>query len=89
MRQPLRWAALLCLTVCLASGIGKQADELDPILRTDFARLQRVIQPDLNQSSWRDVNWLTDVTAARARAARENKPILVFMAADGSPLGRT
>ena len=31
----------------------------------------------------------SNVTEARQRSVAENKPILIFTAADGSPLGRT
>jgi hypothetical protein len=93
MRQPLRWAALAGLTLCLASGARSTATgqkaKLSPISNAEFARLTREIKPKRGQSTWREVSWLTDVTEARRRAAREGKPILVFMAADGSPLGRT
>jgi hypothetical protein len=56
---------------------------------TDFDRLHTLIQPQPGESPWREVNWLTNVTEARQRSLAENKPIIIFTAADGSPLGRT
>lgn len=56
---------------------------------SDFARLHKEIQPTPGESPWREINWLTNVTEARKRSVAENKPILIFTAADGSPLGRT
>ena len=55
----------------------------------DFARLHSLIKPQPGESPWREMNWLTNVTEARQRAVAENKPIVIFTAADGSPLGRT
>lgn len=47
------------------------------------------IHPQPGESPWREVPWLTDVTEARQRAIAEDKPLIFFTAADGSPLGRT
>ena len=55
----------------------------------DFARLQAAIRPEPDESPWRDVDWMTSILGARQRAAAEGKPVLVFTAADGSPLSRT
>lgn len=55
----------------------------------DFDRLQKAIKPQPGESPWREIRWLTNVTEARKRSIAENKPILIFTAADGSPLGRT
>jgi hypothetical protein len=55
----------------------------------DLDRLLGAVKPQPGESPWREITWLTDVTEARARSVAEDKPILVFTAADGSPLGRT
>ncbi len=70
----------------LAIPVG---DELPPIPPDDFARLQSAIRPQPGESLWRDIPWLTSVREARERAVREDKPIVIFTAADGSPLSRT
>ena len=54
-----------------------------------FDRPRGPIQPPKGESPWRDIKWLTNVTEARRRAMAEDKPLLIFTAADGSPLGRT
>lgn len=64
------------------------ADE-QPIPHTDLDRLLSVIKPQPGESPWREIDWLTDVTEARRRAIAEDKPLVIFTAADGSPLGRT
>ena len=36
-----------------------------------------------------EIDWVTNITEARRRAAAEDKPLIIFTAADGSPLSRT
>lgn len=55
----------------------------------DFDRLFELIKPQPGESPWREVEWFTDVTEARSRSVAEDKPLVIFTAADGSPLGRT
>lgn len=59
------------------------------IPREDFPRLYESIKPQPGESPWRRIPWMTNIRAARARAVAEDKPIVIFTAADGSPLGRT
>jgi len=54
-----------------------------------FERLHRLILPQTGESPWREIDWIVNITEARKRAIMEDKPILIFTAADGSPLGRT
>ena len=65
------------------------AERVPQIQADDFDRLHAMIQPCPGESPWRDIAWLTNVTEARRRAVAENKPLVIFTAADGSPLGRT
>jgi hypothetical protein len=62
---------------------------LQAIPVADFGRLFEMIRPQPGESPWREVDWLTDVTEARRRSVAEDKPLVIFTAADGSPLGRT
>ncbi len=55
----------------------------------DFPRLLAAVKPQPGESPWREISWLTNVTEARRRAITEDKPIVIFTAADGSPLSRT
>jgi hypothetical protein len=48
-----------------------------------------VVKPQPKESPWREIEWVTNVTEARRRAVAEGKPLVIFTAADGSPLGRT
>jgi hypothetical protein len=59
------------------------------IAQDDFKRLRDEIRPQPGESPWRDIEWLTSIRGARQQAAVEGKPLVVFTAADGSPLART
>jgi len=65
------------------------AEKESLIPESEFDRLHALIKPQPGESGWRNIDWLTNVTEARRRAAKEGKPIVIFTAADGSPLSRT
>lgn len=79
--------ALLVLGV-VAPG-ARAADGLPEISAADFERLLAAIKPQRGESPWREIPWLTNVTEARQKARAEDKPLVIFTAADGSPLSRT
>ncbi len=82
-----RAAALL---LAFASSVFAQAEpRIGPIPAGDFERLFKEIRPQPGESPWREVPWLTSIRQARERAVAEDKPIVIFTAADGSPLSRT
>ena len=82
-----QWASLLILGVCSTPGHG---DETVPKLSPDdLAPLLATIKPQKGESPWREIPWLTNVTEARRKAVAEDKPLVIFTAADGSPLSRT
>jgi hypothetical protein len=68
---------------------GAHADALPEISPADFEPLLAAIKPQPGESPWREVPWLTNVTEARRKASAEDKPLVIFTAADGSPLSRT
>jgi hypothetical protein len=70
-------------------AIFAPAAEVPEVSPGDFDRLLAAIKPQKGESPWRDITWLTDVTEARKKASAENKPLVIFTAADGSPLSRT
>mgnify|MGYP003653903090 CR=1 FL=1 len=78
-------AAAATISFPLASALADQ----QPIPHTELDRLITVIKPQSGESPWREIDWLTDLTEARRRAIAEDKPLVIFTAADGSPLGRT
>ena len=71
------------------AATSQAADRVASIPSDDFDRRHALIKPQKGESPWREIAWLTNVTEARRKAAAENKPIVIFTAADGSPLGRT
>jgi hypothetical protein len=66
-----------------------RADGVPEISAADFERLLADIKPQRGESPWREIPWLTNVTEARQKALAEDKPLVIFTAADGSPLSRT
>ena len=82
-------AGLLLAVWSSAAAVDAVADEIPEIPRDDLARLLGQIKPQPGESPWREVPWVTNVTEARRRAIAEGKPIVIFTAADGSPLSRT
>lgn len=63
--------------------------QVPEVAADDFKRLQGEIRPQPGESPWRDIAWITSIREARQKAAAEGKPIVIFTAADGSPLART
>lgn len=85
-----RRLSLLCLSLAFLSARPASAQErVAPIPASDFERLHAAIKPQPGESPWRDIAWLTNVTEARQKAVAEGKPLVIFTAADGSPLSRT
>ena len=83
----MRCSQLLLAAIALLSG-WTQAD-VPPIPLEDVPRLRELIRPQPGESPWREIAWMTSIRAARQRASAEGKPIVIFTAADGSPLART
>ena len=60
------------------------------IPKEKFDRLHALIKPQGGQFAWyEEIPWLTGVQEAREKAAREDKPIVVWCSADGQPCGAT
>jgi hypothetical protein len=66
-----------------ASSIKKTVTGIQP---EQFEKLQAMIKP--KPGGFADVPWMTDLWAARKKAAAEGKPLLVWVG-DGHPLGWT
>jgi len=52
-----------------------------------FDKLRALIRPHEGESRWREIDWLTSLHDARARAAAEGKPILLWSGGGAPPLG--
>ena len=82
---------LLATFLILAAGAAPgHGDDAPPKLSPDdLEHLLATIKPQKGESPWREIPWLTNVTDARRKAVAEDKPLVIFTAADGSPLSRT
>jgi hypothetical protein len=88
--RTIQGAILLVVAAYLPAALGQSTEELVPrVSHAGLDRLLAAIKPQRDESPWRDIAWLTDVTEARRRAVAQDKPMVIFTAADGSPLGRT
>ena len=85
--KPIRKTLAIVAAIAGLAPAASPAD--DSIAHTDLDRLLAVIKPQPGESPWREINWFTDVTEARRQAIAQDKPLVIFTAADGSPLGRT
>jgi hypothetical protein len=73
------------LLACLALAPGLAADPIPPGQEDE---LRALIKPSAREERWSRIPWLADLWAARQKAAREGKPILLWEM-DGHPLGCT
>lgn len=81
------WSIVLFLGVFTAQA--RCVEPLPEIRIEDFPRLLAAIKPQPGESPWREIPWLTNVTEARRKAIAEDKPLVIFTAADGCALSRT
>ena len=83
-------AALLLQASVLGALLPDGVAPPDPAARSlppaEFDRLHAAVLP--RGERWAEIPWETDLEAARRRAAREGKPILMWIM-DGHPLGCT
>ena len=58
------------------------------IAQDQFNKLHQLIKPNPDESQWKKVPWMpsSNIWAARKKAAKEGKPILLWYMA-GEPLG--
>ena len=86
MTARLVWSLLI---VCVFTLQARCVEPVPEIQVEDFGRLLATIKPQPGESPWREIPWLTNVTEARRQAIAEDKPLVIFTAADGSALSRT
>ena len=85
-------AAAAAVSACAAgpgaqvNGVAVPAANAARLSPADFTRLHGAMAP--KGERWEEIPWETDLGAARARAAREGKPLLMWVM-DGHPLGCT
>ena len=77
---------LLCALTFLAFDLSLPGAE--PIAPEQFTKLHQLIKPGKDENQWEQIPWLTSLWEARAKAAAQGKP-LVLWEMDGHPLGCT
>jgi hypothetical protein len=81
--------ASVALSLAASPAEKSRESKLDLTPRS-FARIHTLIRPQENEWRHLNVKWLTDVVAARKRAAAEDKPMVVIYtggAGYNEPLG--
>jgi hypothetical protein len=78
---------ILIAGLCCTPVYGEEA--IPELSAKEWQHLLATIKPQKGESPWREVPWLTNVTEARRQASALDKPLVIFTAADGSPLSRT
>jgi hypothetical protein len=68
------------------NGVAVPAFSAQTLPAADLEKLHRGVAP--GKERWAEIPWETDLAAARARSAREGKPLLMWVM-DGHPLGCT
>jgi len=83
-----------CASTPLSRPSGALANALallasvPPIEPSELARLHALIKPGPGEEAFLQIPWLTSLSAARRKAAEEDKPVLAFLMS-GNPLGCT
>jgi hypothetical protein len=71
-------------------GLVAAAQAPADLSKEKFEAYRAVIKPEPGkQHLWMEIPWEISVQDARERAAREDKPLLLFRAANGHPLGHS
>ena len=88
-------AAAVAISIGLSDGSVGDAAALDPGSKADltpesFAKIHALVRPQDHEWRHLRVQWITDVVAARRKAADEDKPMVVLYtggAGYNEPLG--
>lgn len=83
--MPLSPLPAVCLSAFLAGFLAARWGTAsgDELTRARFERLHAALRPQPGETPWLEIPWLTRLTEAREKAAREGKPLLVWIAAGG------
>ena len=80
------WTVAVVVSIGIIVGFTPAVTAVDFSL-DEFEQLHRMIRPQPGESKWTGLSWLTNLTDARKQAAAQGKPMLVWMAGGGDPLG--
>jgi hypothetical protein len=76
--------------VTAASAADRTSPSRNDLTPDSFAKLHALVRPHDNEWRHLQVHWMTDVVAARKKAAKEDKPIVILYtggAGYNEPLG--
>ncbi len=73
---------------CTLNGVPVPGRSVATLDAKRFQALHRAVTPKPNAERWTEIPWQPDLVAARQKAAREQKPLLMWIM-DGHPLGCT
>jgi hypothetical protein len=74
--------------VCTLGGLKVPGFAVKSLPREEFTKLHAAVAPKGEGERWIEIPWESDLIAAREKAAREKKPLLMWVM-DGHPLGCT
>jgi hypothetical protein len=74
--------------LCRLEGLPVPTFATTSISEERFRALHAAVAPRGASERWAEIPWQTDLLAAREKAARERKPLLMWVM-DGHPLGCT
>ena len=72
----------------MLGGIEVPGFAVQSLDQAKFKSLHAAVAPQGEGERWTEIPWLTDLNAARKLAAREGKPLFLWIM-DGHPLGCT
>jgi hypothetical protein len=75
-------------TVCKLGNITVPGLSVKALSSDQFLALHAEVTPSGPGERWQEIPWETDLDAAREKARREKKPLLMWVM-DGHPLGCT
>ncbi len=89
MHRTNKTALTLLLAAAVVTALPSLAAAAEPTEKqlsvADFEKLHQELQPPKDEP-WRSIPWHVSILEARAQAARDKKPIFVWVAS-GEPLG--
>jgi hypothetical protein len=72
----------------LLVSLGLATAYAEPLSADSLESIKRLIAPSEDEQDWLSIPWETDLVVARAKAARDGKPVFLWEM-DGHPLGCT
>jgi hypothetical protein len=77
------------VAAALASAAVLAGAEPPPIPLERFREIHDLIKPGPGEARWAEIPWMACLWEARKKAAAEGKPLLLWMATEGNPVGMT